>query len=250
MLPTYVSRGNNNSRVLVIKSVNESIRSLTTPLDSLNANVRPSHADFSKSVEPSTVFNRSFSIRSNSPETSSNDWRNSRAESAPEMNAVNAATDRRSVNSNASFRSVPDLRNLINPSIISSNVLAGPPIAFANLPLASANFKIILRVAVAALDASKPALASDPKRAVVSLTVSPNAFATGKTVPIEFCILSNDKADLFVATASVANTSSVSRPERLNARNVEPATDAASARFAPTAVANCNTDFCIEIIDP
>ena len=189
-------------------------------------------------------------MRSNSPETSFNALRNSRADSAPDMNALNAATLRLSVNSNASFKSIPDLRNWINPSIISSNVLTGPPNDCANLPFASAIFKMILRVAVAALDASKPALANAPNNAVVSLTVKPNALATGNTVPMDCWMRSKDKADLFVATANVANTSSVSLLVRLNARKVEPATAAASARFAPVAVANCNMDFSIAIMEP
>ena len=224
--------------------------SLIVPLEFCIANVKPSQADFNNFVEPSTVFRRSDCIRSSSPETSSKDWRNSRADSAPDNNAENAATLRLSVISKASFKSVPALRNCINPSMIWSNVFAGPPRDFANLPLESANFNMMLRVAVAALDASKPAFANAPNNAVVSFNVRPNAFATGNTVPMDCWIRSKDNADLLVATANVANTSSVSALVRLKARNAEPATLAASARFAPTAVANCNTDFCIAMIEP
>ena len=134
--------------------------------------------------------------------------------------------------------------------MMSSKVLTEPPNDFANFPLESANFKMMLRVAVAALDASKPALANEPNNAVVSLTVRPKALATGNTVPIEFWMRSNDNADLFVATANVANTSSVSLLVKLNARNVAPAAAAASPRFAPTAVANCKMLFCMFIIEP
>ena len=166
------------------------------------------------------------------------------------MNAEKAATLRLSVNSNASATLIPRLRNSINPFIMSSNVLAEPPNDLANFPLAFAKFKRILRVAVAALEASKPAFANAPNNAVVSFTVRPYALATGNTVPIESRMRAKDNADLFVATANVANTSSVSELVRLNARNVEPATAAASAKSAPTAVANSNTGFCIAIMEP
>ena len=242
--------GNNARCVACTNCVNQSIVVFIAPLDFWNANVRPSHADCNNFVEPSTVFKRSSEIRVNSPLTSSNDCRNSRADSAPDNRAEKAATLRLSVKSNASFKSVPALRNSIIPSMISSNVFAGPPIAFANFPFASAKYKMMLRAAVAALDASNPAFANAPNNAVVSLTDKPNAFATGKTVPMDVWMRSNDNADLFVATANVASVSSVSALRRLNARKVEPATAAASARFAPTAVANSNTAFCIAIIEP
>ena len=72
----------------------------------------------------------------------------------------------------------------MSPSISSGKVLTGSPKAFASSPLALARFRMMLRVAVAALEASKPALASVPSRAVVSFTENPKVLATGPTMDI------------------------------------------------------------------
>ena len=177
--------GNNNLCTCPTSFVSHSIVSRIVPCDSWNASVRPSQADFNNLVAPSTVLSRSPWMRSNSPETSSRLARNSLVDSAPERKAEKAATLLLSVSSKASPKSIPESRNLINASNISSNVRTLPPSLFANLPLASERFNIIFLVAVAALEASNPAFAKAPNNAVVSLTVSPKALATGNTVPIE-----------------------------------------------------------------
>jgi len=98
--------------------------------------------------------------------------------------ALKAATLRLSVISSVEFRSIPCSFNLCNPSTNSGNVLTGPPRACANLPLPSAKFSNIFRVAVADMEASNPASASLPNKANVSSIVKLKALATGPTMGI------------------------------------------------------------------
>ena len=167
--------------------------------------------------------------------------RNSVRESAEFRNVEKAATLRLSVRSRAFARSIPSALSFFNPFARSSAFLTGLPRAFARSPLASQRFRIILRVAVAALEASKPALASWPRSAVVSSIENPKEFATGPTVESEDSNLEKSSAVLVVATAKVARTSSVSLASLLNIRRAAPANAEALERSVSTAFANFNT---------
>ena len=90
--------------------------------------------------------------------------------------ALKAATLRLSVNSKVVFKSTPCSFSFFKPTTNSGNVFT------ANLPLPSAKFNKILRVAVADIEASKPASASFPNNAKVSSIWKLNAFATGPTI--------------------------------------------------------------------
>ena len=96
--------------------------------------------------------------------------------------ALKAATLRLSVNSKVVFKSTPCSFSFFKPTTNSGNVFTGSPSALANLPLPSAKFNKILRVAVADIEASKPASASFPNNAKVSSIWKLNAFATGPTI--------------------------------------------------------------------
>ena len=77
--------------------------------------------------------------------------------SAPERNVLNAATLLLSVSSNASPRSIPSAVNCFNPFTKLGKSLTGVLSDLPNLLLESAKFNNMFLVAVAALDASKPA---------------------------------------------------------------------------------------------
>ena len=155
-----------------------------TPEESLNDSINPSQADCNSLTEPSTVLILSSAVFFSTPSTSSNESRSSKAASAPSRNVLKAETDLLSVSSNVVLRSTPCAFNVLRPSINSGKVLTDFPNATANLPLESARFNRIFLVAVAADEASKPALAKVPSKATVSLRENPNVFATGPTVAI------------------------------------------------------------------
>jgi len=150
----------------------------------LNDKINPSQADCNSLTEPSTVLILSSAVFFSTPLTSSNESRRFIAASAPSKNVLNAETDLLSVSSNVVLRSTPCAFNVLRPSISSGNVLTGLPKATASLPLESARFNRIFLVAVAADEASKPALASVPSNATVSRSENPKVFATGPTVAI------------------------------------------------------------------
>ncbi len=154
------------------------------PDDSLNDSINPSHADCSSLMEPSTVLILSSAVVFRIPPTSSSESRSSRAASAPSRNVLNADTDLLSVSSRVVLRSTPCAFKVLRPAISSGNVLTGFPRATASFPLESARFSRIFLVAVAAEEASKPAFASVPSSATVSLKEKQNVLATGPTVAI------------------------------------------------------------------
>ena len=95
----------------------------------------------------------------------------------------------------------------------------------------------MFRVAVAAIEASKPASDSLPRRVTVSSMVNPKVLAIGKVMAIEVRSFSKSRADWVVATAIVLTTRLISDESRLNARRAAPATSAASGSAAPVAAA-------------
>ena len=163
--------------------------------------------------------------------------------SAPFKKVSKAATERLSVNSNASFNDTPSSFSCFNAGARSSRLLIGLPSACASFPDSSARLRRMLRVAVAALDASNPLFASVPNRATVSSIEKPNALATGAIVLIEFCRYSKSNADLVVATAIVLTARDISEASNPNARRAAPANCAASGISDPVAVANCRIDW-------
>nr|UWD62550.1 MAG: hypothetical protein [Bacteriophage sp.] len=168
--------------------------------------------------------------------------------SVPFKKVLNAATERLSVKSRALLRSIPSLFNFLSPFTRSSRLSTGPPRASASLPLLSARLSKILRVAVAADEASKPLFAKAPKRAVVSSIVNPKEFATGPTIDIAVFKYSKLKADALHPIVIVETARSVSSASRLKIRNVAPPSVAAEARSASTALANFNTEGVIALI--
>ncbi len=168
--------------------------------------------------------------------------------SVPLRKVLNAATERLSVSSRALFKSIPSLFNFLSPFTRSSRLLTGPPRASASLPLLSARLSKILRVAVAADEASKPLFAKAPKRAVVSSIVNPKELATGPTVDIALFRYSKFRAEDVVPIAMVESARSVSSASRLKIRNVAPASVAAEARSVSTALANFSTEGVIALI--
>ena len=155
--------------------------------------------------------------------------------------ALKAATLRLSVNSRVVFKSTPFSFSDFNPSTNSGNVLTGLPNVFASFPLLSARFRKILRVAVAAIEASKPASDNLPNKAKVSSILKLKAFATGPTIGNAVARYENDNALLVVATAIADTYLSVSLVSALNIRREAPANEAASANSAPVACANFRT---------
>ena len=89
--------------------------------------------------------------------------------------------------------------------------------------------------AVPACEPFIPLLASVANIAVVSSKLTPVAFATGATNFIASLNLSRSKAELLKLEAITSVTLSVSVAFNPNARNVEPATSALSARSDPEA---------------
>ena len=156
--------------------------------------------------------------------------------------ALKAATLRLSVNCKVVFRSTPLSFSFCKPATSSGNVFTGPPNAVASFPPLSARLSKILRVAVAADDASKPESASFPSNASVSSISKLKAFATGPTVGSASRRYANDSA-LFVVAIDMADTylfdSEASAPNILIAA---PASAAASASPASVACANFRTD--------
>ena len=150
----------------------------------MNERISPSHADWSSLTEPSTVLILSSAVFFSTPLTSSSESLRAKAASTPSRNVLKAETDLLSVSSNVVLRSTPCAFSCLSPDISSGNVLTGLPKATASLPLESARLSRMFLVAVAAEEASNPALASVPSRATVSLSEKPNVFATGPTVAI------------------------------------------------------------------
>ena len=182
---------------------------------------------------------------SSAPVTAS---RRLRTVSAPFKKVLNAATERLSVKSSALLRSIPSLFNFFRPLTRPSRLSTGPPSARASLPLLSARFSKILRVAVAADEASKPLFDKAPKRAVVSSIVKPKELATGPTMAMAVFKYSKLKAEALHPIVIVETARSVSSASRLKIRNVAPASVAAEARSVSTALANFNTEGVIALI--
>ena len=120
--------------------------------------------------------------------------------------------------------------------------LTGRPSACASLPFALARLRKILREAVAADEASKPASLSLPSRVVTSSMEKPNCLATGATIGMAVESFSKESADLVVDTASTEATRSISVAFMPKPRRAAPARLAASPRSAPVAVASACTD--------
>ena len=106
-----------------------------------------------------------------------------------------------SVNSRVVLRSIPSSFNFFKPSTSSGKFFTGLQRARANLPDPSARLSRIFRVAVAAIEASKPASANFPNNARVSSIVKLNDLATGPTIGKAVARYENDKALREVATA-------------------------------------------------
>ena len=156
-------------------------------------------------------------------------------------NVLKAATERLSVNSRALFKSIPSLFSFFNPFTRSSRLLTGPPKAIASLPLLSARLRNILRVAVAAIEASKPLFDKAPKRAVVSSIVKPKELATGPAMAIAVFRYSKPKAEALHPIVIAATARSVSSASRLKIRMVAPVRAAADPRSVSTALAKFKT---------
>ena len=133
-------------------------------------------------------------------------------------------------------------------SINSSPDLTGPPIALAKVPFASAKLRSIFLAAVAAEEASKPALLKTPRRPVVSSKVRPNALATGPTLDIALSRYSNERADLDVDAANTSAILPESSADKPNILIVEPAREAALDKSVLQAVARFCTSSVIEEI--
>ena len=88
--------------------------------------------------------------------------------------------------------------------------MTGPPNAFDKSPELSAKFNKILRVAVAADEASNPALLSCESKAAVSSREKPKDCATGATIAIAVPNPSNSNALLFKVKAITSATCSIS----------------------------------------
>ena len=130
------------------------------PCPSLISSIKSSHALPRLLMSPSKLSPITCDISCAVPFASLSASLNCVTSSAPLKKVLKAATLRLSDNSNDVAKSTPALSSCCNPAINSSRFLTGCPIDFANSPFASARFKRIFLVAVAADDASKPALAS------------------------------------------------------------------------------------------
>ena len=151
------------------------------PCPSLISSIKSSHALPRLFTSPSRLSPIILDISSAVPLVSFKASRNSKTSPAPRKNVLNAATERLSDNSNDFARSIPSASSCCRPATKSSRFLTGCPIDFARSPLASAKFKRMFRVAVAADEASKPAFANCPNNAKTSSMLKPKAFATGET---------------------------------------------------------------------
>ena len=223
----------------------KSMTLLMTPLLLDIESMNPSHADCSSLTEPLTVLSRSSAMRFSSPSTSSRLSRSSCVASAPWRKVLKAETLRLSVSSSVVARSMPSAFSCFSPASSSGSVSADPPRDLASLPFASARLSRMLRVAVPALDASNPALESDPSRATVSSMLKPKVLATGPTMDIASLRYSKLSALLLAATAHIERTSSVSPDCRPKMRRAAPANEAAEGRSAPIAVAKWRMGSCI-----
>ena len=108
----------------------------------------------------------------------------------------------------------------------------------------------MFRRAVAADEASKPALDSTPSIATVSRADSPKALATGPTTEMDVWSFEKDRADLEQDAAMRFSRSCESEAFRPKDRRAAPEKSAALARSVPTAAANFRTLSCIAVICP
>ena len=154
------------------------------PLLPFMVSISSSHADDKHFNEPAILSDITSAIDCNSPSTPVICSLSGTILSADVRNALNADTLRLSVSSSVVLRSTPLSLNLTSPFTRSGNVLTGSPNVFASLPLLSARLSRMLRVAVAAIDASNPASESFPNNANVSSMVKLNDLATGPTIGI------------------------------------------------------------------
>ena len=162
--------------------VSQRTQSASNPLLSFTVRFRPSQAEDRPFSAPSRLFDIVSAILSAAPFALFSSSRRAITLSVPDKNVLNAATLLLSVSSRASPRSMPLSFSLFSPPINVSRSVTGSPNAFARSPLASARLRMIFLVAVAALEASKPALANCPSNASTSSNWKPKAFATGATV--------------------------------------------------------------------
>ena len=201
-----------------------------------------SHAEANPAAAPFILFSIVAAIWSRSPSTPVMASRNGTILSADCRKALNAATLRLSVSCKVVLRSTPLSLNFCKPDIRSGKVFTEPPSDLASFPLLSARFSNILRVAVAADDASNPESDNFPSNASVSSIVKLKALATGPTVGRASLRYAKDNA-LFVVAIDMADTylfdSDASAPNILSAA---PANVAASANPASVAWANFRTD--------
>ena len=160
----------------------QSMSRFSPPLLSLIWRFRPSHAEDRLFSDPSRLSAIVSAIFFAAPSQLFNSLRRLMTLSVPDRNVLNAATLLLSVSSRASPRSMPLSFSLFSPLISVSRFVTGSPNAFARFPLASARLRMIFLVAVAALEASKPALANCPSNANTSSISKPKALATGATV--------------------------------------------------------------------
>jgi hypothetical protein len=138
------------------------------PLPSSNDKINPCHADCNKVISPARLSSCVSTIVCNSSLTSIKPSRNSLDASAEDKKTLNAATLLLSVSSNVLLRETPRWLSVFKPSTNSSKFLTLPPNSFARLPFASARFKSMFLVAVAALFASNPESLSLPNSAAKS----------------------------------------------------------------------------------
>ena len=138
------------------------------PCPSLISSIKSSHALPKLLTSPSKLSPIILDISSAVPLVLFKASRNSKTSPAPRRNVLKAATERLSDSSNDVAKSTPAASSCCRPATKSSRFLTGCPMLFARSPLASARFNKILRVAVAAELASKPALASCPSNAKTS----------------------------------------------------------------------------------
>ena len=223
-------------------SVSQPTNVRNNPLPSLRCKLSPSHAEERPLSAPSRLSPIVSAICLAAPFALFNSLRRFRTLSVPERNVLNAATLRLSVSSNASARSMPLSFKVFKPAIRSSRLLTGCPSACASFPFVSARFSNMFLVAVAALDASNPALANCPSNASTSSILKPKALATGDTVLIAFCRKLNDNADFVVLAVILSVNSCACVVSFSNIRRAAPVKLAASARLLPVACAKSNTD--------
>ena len=99
--------------------------------------------------------------------------------------------------------------------------------------------------AVAAEEASNPALDSVPSNVTVSSTETPNEWAMGPTMDIDVCNLLKSSADLLVDADITSRRCVVLLLSRPKALSADPAKSAALPKSVFTAAANFRTDSCM-----